>query len=172
MLGFSPHAVGIGGRILRRWPFDGEREAAMLRHWAFFKQSDLSFGTFYPRHYIVAGYDSLEAAHEAEYAFSTSGVATHDVRAATGDFVVNQLEAYRGMNWLQRALSHVTRFAGTESGFLDDDAELAQRGGAFLFLFAPGDSEVDHARVIFANHPPVYARRYLGVAIERIVEAN
>lgn len=143
----------------------------MIRHWAFFRQSDLSFGTFYPHHYIVAGYANLRAAHDAECAFCAAGVAAHDVRATTGDFVVNQLEAYRDLGWLQRALSHVARFAGTELGFLDDDAELAQRGGAFLFLFAPSDRDVAHARAVFAQHPPVYARRYLGVAIERIVEA-
>ena len=143
----------------------------MIRHWAFFKQGDLSFGTFYPRHYIVAGYPNLEAAHDAECAFCASGVAAHDVRATTGDFVVNQLEAHRDMTWLQRTLSHIVTFAGTESGFLDDDAELAERGGAFLFLFAPRDRDVEHARTVFVQYPPVYARRYLGVAIERLVEA-
>lgn len=127
-------------RIAGRGPFNSRREAAMIRHWAFFKQGDLSFGTFYPRHYIVAGYPSLEAAHDAEHAFCAFGVGAHDVRAATGDFVVNQLEAYRDMSWLQRTLSHAVRFAGTESGYLDDDAELAEHGGAFLFLFAPRDA--------------------------------
>jgi hypothetical protein len=143
--------------------------AAMIRHWAFFKESDTSFGTFYPRHYIVAGYPSFAAAHAAECAFSASGVAADDVRATSGDFVVNRLEAHRKVNWLQRTLAHVAEFARAESDFLQDDAELAGNGGAFLFLFAPDDSRVSHARTIFARHPPVYARRYLKVAIERIV---
>jgi hypothetical protein len=142
---------------------------AVIRHWAFFKQSDTSFGTFYPKHYIVAGYSSLEAAHAAERAFTASGVAAEDVRAATGDFVINRLEAHREANWLQRAQAHVAEFAGTETNFLHDDAELARKGGAFLFLYAPRDSQVAHARIIFAQHRPAYARRYLQIAIEHIV---
>jgi hypothetical protein len=158
-----------GNRIA--WPSRAvARVTAMIRHWAFFKQSDTSFGTFYPRHYIVAGYSSFEAAHAAERAFTESGVAADDVRAASGDFVVNQLEAHHGANWLQMAESHVVDFVGTEAGFLEDDAELARRGGAFLFLFAPDELRVAQAREVFARHRPAYARRYLRVAIERIVD--
>lgn len=143
---------------------------AMIRHWAFFKQSDTSFGTFYPKHYIVAGYPSLHDAQEAEHAFTESGVGAENVRAATGDFVVNQLEAHRKANWLQRAEARIAEFAGREMGFLKDDAELARDGGAFLFLFAPDASHVEHARKVFAQHRPKYARRYLQVAIERIID--
>ncbi|MGH8113905.1 MAG: hypothetical protein ACREPS_02455 [Rhodanobacteraceae bacterium] len=142
----------------------------MIRHWAFFKRSDTTFGTFYPRQYVVAGYPSFEAAHAAESAFAASGVDADDVRAATGDFVVNRLEAHREVNWLQRTLAHVAEFAGAESSFLQDDAELANNGGAFLFLFAPNDSHVVHARIIFSQYPPVYARRYLNGMVERIID--
>lgn len=142
----------------------------MIRHWAFFKQGDTSFGTFYPKHYIIAGYTNLEAAQAAEQAFTDAGIGAEDVRAAPGDFVINQLEAHREANWLQRAEAHIAEFAGTEAGFLQNDAELARRGGAFLFLFAPDDGRVAHARNVFAQHPPAYARRYLHIAIERIVE--
>ena len=148
------------------------RVMAMIRHWAFFKQGDTSFGTFYPKHYIVAGYACLEDAEAAEHAFMESGVDIDDVRAASGDFVINQLEAHHEANWLQRAQSHIAEFAGTETGFLEDDAELARKGGAFLFLFAPHDHHVAHARIIFERHRPHYARRYLQVAIERIIDAR
>jgi hypothetical protein len=143
---------------------------AMIRHWAFFKQSDTSFGTFYPKHYIVAGYSSLRDAQAAEQAFTESGIDADDVRATSGDFVINQLEAHREANWLQRAEAHIAEFAGTETGFLNDDAELARKGGAFLFVFAPEASHVAHARKVFAQHRPAYARRYLHVAIERIID--
>ena len=141
----------------------------MIRHWAFFKQSDTSFGTFYPKHYIVAGYVDFAAAQAAEAAFSASGVDTEDVRAATGDFVINQLEAHREANWLQRAETHLVEFAGTEMGFLADDAELARNGGAFLFVFAPNDERVALSRKVFEQHRPAYARRYLHIAIERLI---
>lgn len=144
----------------------------MIRHWAFFKQSDAAFGTFYPKHYIVAGYPSFEAAHAAENAFAASGIAADDVRAASGDFVVNQLEAHHEANWPERTEAQAANFAGTEAGYLEYDAELARHGGAFLFLFAPDDRSVDHARKVFAQYRPNYARRYLRVAIEPIIEPN
>ena len=159
--GLKPHRVAVGNRA---------ETIAVIRHWAFFKQSDTSFGTFYPKHYIVAGYPSLHDAQEAEHAFTESGVGAENVRATTGDFVINQLEAHRGANWLQRAETRIAEFAGTETGFLKDDAELARKGGAFLFLFAPESSHVEHARKVFARHPPSYARRYLHIAIERIID--
>ena len=142
----------------------------MIRHWAFFKHSDTSFGTFYPKHYIVAGYPSFEAAHAAEHAFTESGIEADDVRAATGDFVVNHLEAHHDAHWLQRAGKRIAVFAGAETRFLDDDAELARQGGAFLFLFAPDDDRVDQARKVFAQYRPAYARRYMKVAIEPIID--
>lgn len=142
----------------------------MIRHWAFFKQSDTSFGTFYPKHYIVAGYPSLEDAQAAERAFTESGISADDVRAASGDFVISQLEAHREANWLQRAEAHIAEFAGTETEFLENDADLARRGGAFLFLFAPDSARVAHARGVFSQHRPTYARRYLHIAIEQIVQ--
>ncbi len=142
----------------------------MIRHWAFFKQGDTSFGTFYPRHYIVAGYRSFREAEAAEMAFTAAGTEAEDVRAATGDFVVNQLEAHRKASWLERAEARLAEFAGTEAGFLHDDAELARNGGAFLFVYAPAEHHVRRAREVFERHPPAYARRYLPVAIERLVE--
>src|SRR6185312_727729 len=176
---FCRRTLAAKGRLAVRnartaWPLQPclREVMAMIRHWAFFKQGDTSFGTFYPKHYIVAGYASLEDAEAAEHAFTESGVDVDDVRAASGDFVINQLEAHHEANWLQRAQSHIAEFAGTEAGFLDDDAELARKGGAFLFLFAPHDHHVAHARIIFERHRPHYARRYLHVAIERIIDAR
>ncbi|HEX7326494.1 MAG TPA: hypothetical protein VF292_14270 [Rhodanobacteraceae bacterium] len=144
----------------------------MIRHWAFFKQSDAPFGTFYPTHYIVAGYPSMRDAQAAEQAFAESGVAVENVRAAAGDFVINQLEAHhKAAHWLQRVVTHNTGFAGQETRFLEDDAKLARQGGAFLFVFAPDASHVAQARKVFAQHAPNFARRYLPASIEPITAA-
>lgn len=142
----------------------------MIRHWAFFKQGDTSFGTFYPKHYIVAGYPSLRDAEAAEHAFTESGVAADDVRATTGDFVINQLEAHAEATLPRRGEARLAEFAGIEADMLKIDAELARQGGAFLFVFAPHDSHAAHARQVFARYRPTFARRYLQVAIEHIIE--
>lgn len=142
----------------------------MTQHWAFFKKDDSSFGIFYPRHYIVAGYQNMADAEAAEAAFRHAGAPEEDVRAATGEFVVGQLESRHGANWLERMEARLVEFAGTETGYLREDADLARDGGAFLFVYAPDDERMKQARRVFAQHGPKYARRYLDVAIERIVE--
>lgn len=142
----------------------------MTRHWAFFKEGDTSFGIFYPKHYIVAGYRTLADAEAAEAAFRNADVAAEDVRAATGEFVVGQLESRHGASWLQRMEARLVEFASTEAGYIHEDADLARAGGAFLFVYAPDEARMALARRVFAQHGPVYARRYLDVAIERIVE--
>ncbi|HXS73038.1 MAG TPA: hypothetical protein VN725_03260 [Rhodanobacteraceae bacterium] len=142
----------------------------MSKHWAFFKEGDTSFGTFYPRHYIVAGYRNLADAEAAEHALRDAGAPPEDVRAATGEFVTGQLESRHGANWLERMEQRLVEFAGTETGYIREDADLARDGGAFLFVYAPDDQRVAQARRVFAQIGPAYARRYLDVAIERIVE--
>lgn len=162
---WQPHRASVAGATLQ--------VVAMIRHWAFFKHSGTAFGVFYPTHYIVAGYPSLRAAQAAELAFTESGVEAEDVRATAGDFVVNQLEAHRrASHWLQQAGTRGAGFASIETKCLDDDNELARQGGAFLFMFAPDDRHVDHARKLFGQHRPSYARRYLPGSIERIVEPH
>ncbi len=142
----------------------------MTQHWAFFKEGDHSFGIFYPRHYIIAGYRTLADAEAAEAAFRKEGFPPEDVRAATGEFVIGQLEAHHGQSWLERMEARLVEFAGTETGYLREDADLARDGGAFLFAYAPDDARLNQARRVFAQHSPAYARRYLPIAIERIVE--
>ena len=112
----------------------------MNSHWGFFKEGDTSLGTFYPRHYIVAGFHNLADAQAAEAEFRRAGTPPEDVRAADGDFVTGQLESRRGANWLERMEQRLVEFAGTETGYIREDADLARDGGAFLFVYAPDDS--------------------------------
>lgn len=142
----------------------------MTHHWTFFKEGDTSFGIFYPRHYIVAGYHNIADAEAAERAFKDAGAPSEDVRSATGEFVIGQLESRHGASWLERMEARLVEFAGTETGYLREDADLARDGGAFLFVYAPDDERVARARRVFAQYGPAYARRYLDIAIERIVE--
>ncbi|HEX7370702.1 MAG TPA: hypothetical protein VF284_10540 [Rhodanobacteraceae bacterium] len=142
----------------------------MDQQWEFFKKSETSLGVFYPLHYIVAGYADLDAARAAEAAFRDAGVAAEDVRAAPGQFVAAQLESRGDRNWMDKLENTLVKFAGTEKGYVDEDKNHAKDGGAFLFVFAPNDADAAQAKSVFARHPPVFARRYLRVAIEQIVK--
>lgn len=137
----------------------------------FFKDGDTSLGTFYPTHYIVAGYHALADAEAAAAAFKKNGFASEDVRAVGGGLVLQKMVAREDdANWLERMQQELSEFAGTETGYVREDADLAHSGGAFLFVYAPEDDDVDKARRVFAQHGPAYARRYLKIAIEIIVK--
>ncbi|HVX04024.1 MAG TPA: hypothetical protein VHA71_02775 [Rhodanobacteraceae bacterium] len=141
----------------------------MEQQWDFFKTHETSMGVFYPLHYIIAGYDSLEEAQAAESAFRQSGVDDDDVRAATGEFVAKQLETRADRNLLDKIEDAVVKHVGTEEAWVTEDKMHADDGGAFLFVYAPDDEDAANAKTVFAEHPPVFARRYLRVAIEQIV---
>ncbi len=141
----------------------------MEPQWDFFKRGETSGGVFYPTHYIVAGYASLPAARAAEDDFRSHGVAAEDVRAAGGDQVARQLESRADRNVMDKLGSKLTDFFGTGNEFVAQDKVHAGKGGAFLFVFAPADPDVANAREVFARHAPMFARRYLRIAIEEIV---
>jgi len=141
----------------------------MEQHWDFFKKSETSMGVFYPLHYIVAGYGSLDDAQGAEAAFRESGVDAEDVRAAPGGFVAAQLESRTDRNVVNKLENELVKIFGTEKGYTTEDKQHAADGGAFLFVYAPQDEDAANAKAVFAQHPPVFARRYLRIAIEQIV---
>jgi hypothetical protein len=67
-------------------------------------------------------------------------------------------------------LNHeLVKIFGTEKGYTTEDKQHADDGGAFLFVYAPNDEDAANAKKMFAKTPPVFARRYLRIAIEQIV---
>jgi hypothetical protein len=124
---------------------------------------------FYPRNYIVAAYDSTERATEVRQLFIDNGFAADDVAAASGNFVVNQIESQQDANFLDRMKASIAAFVGTEPGYIDDDVKLARRGGAFLFIYTPHDADAERAHGLLKRTHPIYARRYLPMAIERLI---
>lgn len=139
----------------------------MRKHWDFFKESDRSWGVFYPRNYIVAGYGSVARAEEVRDQLIAQGFAADDVAAASGDFVVRELESEPEPGWLDRLRQEVAAAVGTELGYVEDDLRHARQGGAFLFVYVPRDEDVLRARAVIDASAPVHARRYLALGIER-----
>lgn len=139
----------------------------MGKHWEFFKESDRSWGVFYPRNYIVAGYGSVERAEQVRDELIAAGFPRDDVAAASGDFVVRELETDQEPGWLDRLKQEVASAVGTELGYVEDDLRHARQGGAFLFVYVPGDEDVLRARAVIDASSPVHARRYMSLGIER-----
>lgn len=139
----------------------------MGERWNFFKESDESWGMFYPRNYLVAGYGSRERAEEVKGLLLDAGFAADDVATASGAFVVEQLEHDPDPGFLDRMKREIARAVGTEAGYIDDDLKHAREGGAFLFVYVPTDDTVARARDIVDASQPVLARRYMALGIER-----
>lgn len=138
--------------------------------WSFFKDGDSSFGMFYPKNYTLAGFTGRTAADAAMRDLVGNGVPPGDVQTVSGTFLIDELESQPDGSWLDRIKQSIAEFIGTETYFIDQDVALARQGGAFLFVYTPDDEEARRIEGILRQHQPVYARRYLPMAIERLIE--
>lgn len=141
----------------------------MGHHWEFFKEQDTSFGVFYPLHYVVAAFDTVERTEQVRTAFIDAGFADDDVACATGGFVTGKLESMSGATWLERFKIGFASFLGTELGYIDDDRKLAQRGCAFLFVYTPDKNSIKDSEALLIRAHPLSARRYDHVGIRRLI---
>lgn len=139
----------------------------MGQRWNFFKESDASWGMFYPKNYLIAGYGSRERADEVKQQLLDAGFAADDVASASGAFVVEQLENDPEPGFIDRVKQEIARAVGTEQGYIEDDLKHAREGGAFLFVYVPEDADVARARAVVDASGPVLARRYMALGIER-----
>lgn len=140
----------------------------MTEHWDFLKESDQSFGVFYPLHYTMAAFDNIEHAEQARAKCLANGFEETDVAAVSGPFVIEHLESKDGKSWFDRMGAGIAEVIGTETGFLDDDEQLARRGGAFLFIYTPNRDDVEGLHTLIKSMHPVFARRYHHAGIENI----
>jgi len=141
----------------------------MQDHWAFFKETDHSFGVFYPLHYVVAAFDTPERADAIRKTFIEAGFDDSDVASTTGPFVTQKLESMEGATWLEKFKIGFASFLGTELGYLDDDRKLAERGAGFLFIYTPDDDSIHKAEALLIRAHPLSARRYDHAGIRRLI---
>jgi hypothetical protein len=140
------------------------------QRWNFFKEGDSSFGLFYPKNYTLAGFTGQEQAEAAARELRAARCPDDDVRVVSGSFVVDYLESQADAGWLERVKAAIAEFIGTETYFIDQDIALARRGGSFLFVYTPDDQSSERVETVLIRHPVVHARRYLPLAIERLVD--
>jgi hypothetical protein len=140
--------------------------------WSFFKDGDTSFGLFYPKHYSLAGYADREQAEAGAAALRRAGFADADVRVVSGSFLTDRLTNQDGAGMLDRIKASIADFIGTETYFIDQDIALAERGGAFVFVYTPDEEDGDRVKQALVDHRPAHARRYLDLAIDRLVDPD
>lgn len=142
----------------------------MGQHWSLFRHGDSSFGLFYPKGYTLAAFTDMEHALAAENDLKRAGIPAEDVRAVSGEFVAGRLESPEDRTLRERFKVHVAEALGTEEVFVEQDLAFAHEGGAFLFVHTPDDATTARVKELLERNRPEYARRYGGMAIERLYE--
>ena len=143
------------------------------RHWSFLKEGDTSFGLFYPLHYTLAGFLDAEQAQTALDRLADSGFSTDDIHVVSGSQLIATIEEIEDSNgWLDRVRSRIADFLGTETYFIDQDLTLARQGGVFLLAYTPDEESAKAVQGVLEGTGPVYARRYLRMAIDRIIDPD
>ena len=118
----------------------------------FFKESDTQLGVFYPNHYLIAVFRSLETAQQAVKKLRLAGFAEDEVIAAAGqDFIALAKEETGLGSFLMQALS---RFFATEQMSHDSDLDLAQHGAAFVAVHCPHEKTKKEAWNILKRSLP------------------
>lgn len=140
------------------------------KRWDFFKEGDTAFGLFYPEHYTLAAFPDRAAADRAVEDALAGGFDAEDVRAVDGRFLVESLESQRKAGLLDALLAKLSEIVGTEAAFIDLDQEHAEAGAAFVFFYTPETEQLERIKPLLDKHRALYARRYLPLAIERLVE--
>ncbi len=140
----------------------------MSKERPFFKGRDTSYGIFYPTDYLIAAFDSYEAAERAEQIIRSAGYAEDDVQAVTSDDVIADIqERHTDASWLDQLKR---KFAvGKEACFWDEDLKLAKEGAGFLAVHCPTDGEAQRIVRMIKPENPKTMRRYLSFAIETFV---
>ncbi len=140
------------------------------QRWDFFKDSDTSFGVFYPENYTLAAFPDRESADLAVKHATKAGFDSEDVRAVEGSFLAECLESQRDAGFFDRMKASLADAVGTETAYIELDQEYAARGSAFVFIYSPEDSDRDKVEDILRDCDAIYARSYRSLAIERLIE--
>jgi hypothetical protein len=143
----------------------------MKNHWSFLKDGESSFGMFYPLHYTLAGFTDAGRAELAVRALRDAGFQPEDVHLITGSALIDEIEGIvADSGWLERIRARISDFIGTETYFIDQDLTLAKEGGVFVLVYTPDGGTSHAAESALKCSQPSYARRYLRMAVERIIE--
>lgn len=111
-----------------------------------FRNGARSFGTFYPRHYVLAVYADAAAARRAVDALNAAGFAGDDVLTASGATVVAHEQAMEvGRGALARVGEQWARLYTDASAASRRLRDAAEHGAAFVLAYAPEDDRVARA---------------------------
>ena len=137
---------------------------------SFFKESDESFGVFYPKHYIMATFPSYEASRLASQALRGAGFAEDEVLAVSGAEMLGFLRDFKHdagvWGW---AMTELSRFFGTEAKVVDEDVRKANADAGFVAVHAPTEAEKGRISGLVKPFFPSEMRWYRSSGVESLV---
>jgi hypothetical protein len=133
----------------------------------FFHGSDTQFGIFYPKNYLVAIFDTLPQAAEAQRTLMAARFTAAEVIAVPGqDIVKHAHENFEKKGLWGAMMAEVSRAIGTEASFADQDLEKAREGSAFLVVHAPTEEKKQAAWNTIAPLKPSVTKHFSNGGIE------
>jgi hypothetical protein len=136
----------------------------------FFKESDSSLGVFYPKHYVIGTFPTLEKTEEAVQALRCAGFSDDEVLAVPGSEILQYFAEFRANASLwSSVMTTLSRAFGTEQVFADDDAELARSGAGFLAVHSPDDASTARVRSLVEPFAPRALHWYQSGGVQSLI---
>ena len=115
-----------------------------------FAEGETLFGTFYPKHYIVAVIPEQDQAQQAVAALREAGHPEQEARLWTGAEVLDRYNTFlQKRNVLERLGSYLP---SDEHEALQQYVSEAEEGQYFVTVYAPHPDQIERARDILAKH--------------------
>ena len=125
-----------------------------------------SFGTFKPTGYVVLAYRDEATARRAAERFAADGLSEDDVQIASSDSVFPQMDGHMA------EASGVAGAQGYEVLLMKRYRDIAAQDAWWLFVWAPGEAEVDRVKRRIGDPRPLTAAHYGRLLIEDLSEAS
>lgn len=139
----------------------------MSRLTTFFKNSDVEFGVFYPKHCLLAVFEDLADADCAKKELRNAGC--DDVISVSGEEVVHFAKDHVLKDGIWGALmTELSRIFATEAVYADKDLDAAKKGAAFLAVHCPTQEVKTRVWKVLEPRRPVVARYYSFGGIEHL----
>ena len=135
----------------------------------FFKDADVEFGVFYPKHCLLAVFENLAEADRAREGLTRSGRVRDDVISVSGEEVVRFAEDHLLKDGLWGVMmTELSRMFGTEAVYADKDLAAAKRGAAFLAVHCANEAVKTEVWKSLEPRHPLVARYYSFGGIEHL----
>jgi len=145
----------------------------MSRLSTFFKDKDIEFGVFYPKHCLLAVFENLAEADRAREELTHAGLVGEDVISVSGEEVVDFAEDHLLQDGLWGVLmTELSRTIGTEALYADKDLAAAKKGAAFVAVHCPTEEIKTKAWKSLDPRHPLVARYYSFGGIEHLAGEN